>query len=101
MREAIGDGALAGFAFFQPQALVIALFAASFVAAASAPGGPASPAVWLALAIWIVAVGGEWLADRQLHVHRRDPAEPPSAIEPAAFDRALAEPLLACPVLPA
>jgi hypothetical protein len=32
---------------------------------------------------------------------RIDFPEPPSAIEPAAFDRALAEPLLACPVLPA
>jgi steroid 5-alpha reductase family enzyme len=74
MREAIGDGALAWFAFFQLQALVIALFAASFVAAASAPGGLASPSVWIALAIWIIAVGGEWLADRQLHAHRRDPS---------------------------
>ena len=74
MREAIGDGALPWFGFFQLQALVIALFAAPFVAAASAPGGLASPGVWIALVIWMVAVGGEWLADRQLHAHRHDPA---------------------------
>jgi steroid 5-alpha reductase family enzyme len=74
MREAIGDGGLRWFAFFQLQALVIALFALPFVAAASAPGGFDSPGVWLAVGVWGVAVAGESLADRQLHAHRRDPA---------------------------
>jgi steroid 5-alpha reductase family enzyme len=75
MREAIGDGGLRWFAFFQLQALVIALFAAAFVAAASAPGGPDSAWFWIALGVWALAVGGESLADRQLHAHRRDPAQ--------------------------
>jgi len=43
MREAIGDGGPRWFAFFQLQALVIALFALPFIAAASAPGGFDSP----------------------------------------------------------
>lgn len=75
MRQAIGDGALRWFAFFQVQALVIALFALPFVAAASAPGGPTSIGVWIAIAVWLLAVGGEALADRQLLAHRRDPAQ--------------------------
>lgn len=75
MRAAIGDGAGRWFAFFQLQALVIALFALPFVAAAAAPGGLASTGVWVALAIWLLAVGGEAVADHQLHTHRRDPAQ--------------------------
>ncbi len=75
MRAAIGDGAPRWFAFFQLQAVVIVLFAMPFVAAASAPGTAASAGVWLACAFWLLAVGGEWLADRQLHAHRRDPAQ--------------------------
>lgn len=75
MREAIGDGAGRWFGFFQVQALVIALFALPFVAAASAPGDLASAGVWVALAVWLLAVGGEALADHQLHAHRRDPAQ--------------------------
>jgi steroid 5-alpha reductase family enzyme len=75
MREAIGDRWWRWFAFFQLQALVIALFAIPFVAAASAPGGPASVGIWIAIAVWLVAVGGEALADRQLLAHRHDPAQ--------------------------
>jgi steroid 5-alpha reductase family enzyme len=75
MRAAIGDGALRWFGFFQLQALVIALFAMPFVAAASAPADATRIGVWLALAVWLLAVGGEWLADRQLHAHRTDPAQ--------------------------
>jgi steroid 5-alpha reductase family enzyme len=75
MRDAIGDGPWRWFAFFQLQALVIALFALPFVAAASAPGGPTSVGVWIAVAVWMVAVGGESLADHQLLAHRRDPAQ--------------------------
>jgi steroid 5-alpha reductase family enzyme len=75
MRAAIGDGGGRWFAFFQVQALVIALFALPFFAAASAPGGVASVGVWAAIVIWLLAVGGEALADRQLLAHRRDPAQ--------------------------
>lgn len=75
MREAIGDHTWRWFAFFQVQALVIALFALPFLAAASAPAGRASAGVWIAIAIWLLAVGGEALADRQLLAHRRDPAQ--------------------------
>jgi steroid 5-alpha reductase family enzyme len=74
MREAIGDGPWPWFAFFQLQAFVIALFSLPFVAAASAPGDLASAGVWIAIAIWLLAVGGEALADRQLLAHRRNPA---------------------------
>ncbi|MCE3001252.1 MAG: DUF1295 domain-containing protein [Xanthomonadaceae bacterium] len=75
MREAIGDGGPRWFAFFQLQALVIALFALPFIAAASAPGGFDSPWLWLAITVWLVAMAGETLADRQLHAHRRDVAQ--------------------------
>ena len=60
------------FVFFQMQAVVVALFALPFIAAASrhAPGVDA----WMlaALLTWVLAVGGEWLADRQLASFRTD-----------------------------
>jgi steroid 5-alpha reductase family enzyme len=73
MRVAIGDGAAKWFAFFQAQAIVIALFAAAFVAAASGEAGFKSAWVWAAIGIWLIAVIGEAVADGQLHAHRRDP----------------------------
>lgn len=75
MRAAIGDGAPRWFAFFQLQALVIALFSLPFVAAAAGAGGIDSAWVWAAAAVWAIAVAGETLADRQLAAHRRDPAQ--------------------------
>jgi steroid 5-alpha reductase family enzyme len=61
------------FAFFQAQALLIVLFALPFVAVAR---NPRVSIVWIALgvAIWLVSVIGESIADRQLARFRADPA---------------------------
>ncbi|MFZ1327155.1 MAG: DUF1295 domain-containing protein [Candidatus Contendobacter sp.] len=60
--------------FFQAQALLTAVFAVPFLVVALTP----SPAPWWALTaavlIWLLAVGGETLADRQLAAWRADPA---------------------------
>lgn len=74
MRAAIGDSPLRWFAFFQVQALVVALFAIPFTAAASADAEGIEPLMLLAVLVWIVAIGGETLADRQLDAFRSDPA---------------------------
>ncbi len=62
------------FLFFQAQALLIVLFALPFVAAARSPQTGVWPWLALAVAIWIVAVVGEAIADRQLARFRADPA---------------------------
>jgi steroid 5-alpha reductase family enzyme len=61
------------FLFFQLQALVVALFAVPFFAAASQPDLDAR---WIAAAAacWLLSLGGETLADRQLARFRADPA---------------------------
>ena len=74
MRAAIGDSPLRWFAFFQVQALVVALFAIPFTAAASGDADGIDPIMLLAVVVWIVAIGGETLADRQLDAFRSDPA---------------------------
>ncbi|MDZ7747605.1 MAG: DUF1295 domain-containing protein [Halofilum sp. (in: g-proteobacteria)] len=61
------------FAFFQVQALWAVLFAIPMLVAAGNPA-PAGWADALGVAIWLVAVGGEVTADRQLARFRRDPA---------------------------
>lgn len=60
------------FLFFQAQALLIVLFAVPFVAVAATP--VASPWWPAAVAIWLLSVGGEALADHQLARFRADPA---------------------------
>ena len=61
--------------FFFAQALLTALFSIPFWVAAHNPGS--SLAVWYiaAIAVWLIAVGGEALADRQLAKHRTDPSQ--------------------------
>ncbi len=61
------------FLFFQAQALLVVLFALPFVAVSAAPR---LLAWWAAVAVvvWLVSVGGEAIADRQLARHRADPA---------------------------
>lgn len=61
------------FVFFQAQALVTALFSLPFIAVAQNPRGIS---VWsaLAMAIWLISVGGEALADAQLARYRKNPA---------------------------
>jgi len=62
------------FAFFQLQAIVVALFALPFVAASGHHGRDIDGWVVAAVLVWITAVGGEALADRQLASFRADPA---------------------------
>ncbi|NYZ61721.1 DUF1295 domain-containing protein [Luteimonas deserti] len=60
------------FLFFQGQALLVVLFALPFVAVAANPAD--SPWLLAAIAVWLVSVGGEAVADRQLADFRADPA---------------------------
>jgi steroid 5-alpha reductase family enzyme len=69
-----GDAALPFFVYFQMQALVVALFALPFAVVATRATDPASWQVLAAALLWLVAVGGEGLADRQLARFRADPA---------------------------
>lgn len=75
LREHWGDRADAGmFWFFQAQALVALLFSLPFWATAQNPVGGWN-AWWIGgIAVWLVAVAGEGLADRQLQAFRSDPA---------------------------
>jgi steroid 5-alpha reductase family enzyme len=62
------------FGFFQLQSFVVVLFAVPFLAVARNPAERIS--VWAAagLLIWIISIGGESLADRQLAAFRRQAA---------------------------
>lgn len=62
------------FAFFQLQALVVALFALPFLGAAANPHPGRWAWVLAAISMWGLAVGGEALADAQLSRWRDDPA---------------------------
>lgn len=62
------------FMFFQLQALLVALFCVPFVGAASNPAASVGPWTVAAVAVWIVSIAGELLADMQLAAHRADPA---------------------------
>lgn len=61
------------FAFFQFQAFLVALCAVPFIAVAANTQGAGG---WTVLAVltWLLSVGGETLADRQLSRFRADPA---------------------------
>ena len=61
------------FGFFQAQALLIAIFAIPFLIVALTPEPLPLPALLAAVAVWLLAVGGEALADRQLAVWRANP----------------------------
>lgn len=74
MRAAIGDSPGKWFLFFQVQALIVGLFAIPFTAAASADAEGIEPLMLLAVLVWLVAIGGESLADRQLDRFRSDPS---------------------------
>lgn len=74
MREALGRWAQpVMFLFFQIQALWGLLFALPMWAAAQSPSPALSWHDWIGIAIWLVAVGGEMLADAQLNRFRRNP----------------------------
>ena len=72
LRARFGDAALPFFVFFQMQALVVALFALPFAIVATRASDPATWQVVAAALIWLLAVGGEALADRQLARFRAD-----------------------------
>lgn len=61
------------FAMFQFQALLIPLFALPFVAVAANPG-TLPLALAAGVAVWLIAVAGETMADAQLARFRADPA---------------------------
>lgn len=62
------------FIFFQGQAVVVALFALPFIAAAGRPHGQFDGWLLAAVLTWAISVSGEALADRQLADFRGDPA---------------------------
>ncbi|MEP6632626.1 MAG: DUF1295 domain-containing protein [Luteimonas sp.] len=62
------------FAFFQLQALVVALFSLPLLAAAANPLAQVNSWIIAGVVVWLLAVGGEALADAQLSAHRADPA---------------------------
>ncbi|MEF8793086.1 DUF1295 domain-containing protein [Thiohalorhabdus sp.] len=62
------------FLFFQIQALWAVMFSLPILIAARNPAPGPAWYDWLGVAIWVLALGGESLADRQLARFRRDPA---------------------------
>jgi len=62
------------FLFFTSQSLLVVLFTLPFLPGANKPEPVLSLFDILALAVWLVAMGGEWLADWQLARFRRQPA---------------------------
>src|SRR5487761_2270194 len=61
------------FAFFMGQALLIALFSLPFLAVAENPRESFSVWCGLGLAVWIVSLAGESVADAQLSAFRKNP----------------------------
>lgn len=74
LRRLWGDSGPKFFLVFQFQALLVPLFALPFFAVARAPAQGVTPALLLGVAIWLVAVAGEAIADRQLARFRGEPA---------------------------
>ncbi len=63
------------FVFYQFQSLAAVLFSLPFFALANQPGS-LQPGQWLpAMAVWVIAVTGETIADRQLAAWRGQPAK--------------------------
>ena len=75
MREGWGEDAQRNlFLFFQAQAFWVALFSLPFLGVA-ANGAPfPGPMDIAGIAVWLLSVAGEGVADAQLSRHRRDPA---------------------------
>jgi steroid 5-alpha reductase family enzyme len=74
LRDAWGGSRWRFFLFFQGQAVVVALFSLPFLAAAGSQAYHLSAWIVLAVVVWVVAMAGESLADRQLAAFRADPA---------------------------
>lgn len=74
LRARWADSPAAFFAFFQGQALVVALFALPFAVVATRASDPGLPWIIAATLVWLLSVGGEALADQQLARFRAEPA---------------------------
>lgn len=74
LRKRWGQDQRKWFEFFMAQAFLIALFALPFVPVANNPEGDFGIADFFAIAIWIIAIAGEWQADAQLASFRTDPS---------------------------
>ncbi len=74
MRERWNDNQLKHFLFFQFQALLVVLFSLPFWVAAQNPAEGFTPWVIAAIAVWVVSLGGEAVADHQLDRFRSNPA---------------------------
>ncbi len=73
MRRHWGDSDPKWFAFFQAQALLVALFAIPFAVAATSPVASFGWMHAAGIAVWLLSVAGEGVADRQLAAFRADP----------------------------
>ncbi len=62
------------FVFFQAQGLLVALLSIHFLIAMRASGAALGASDAVAVLLWIVAIGGEAIADRQLDAFRSNPA---------------------------
>jgi steroid 5-alpha reductase family enzyme len=62
------------FAFFEMQAVLIALLCVPFVLVFINPSGGLGGFEWTGVGLWLVAIAGESAADAQLNRFRRDPA---------------------------
>lgn len=74
LRKRWGDSDAKWFAFFQFQALLVPLFALPFAVVA---GNPVAAFGWqhaAGIAVWLLSVAGEGIADRQLAAFRADPS---------------------------
>ena len=73
LRARWGNNPFKWFGLFQFQAFLIALFSIPFAAIAT---NPTTSALWpaIGIVIWLISVGGESVADRQLARFRADPA---------------------------
>jgi len=60
--------------FFQFQALLVAVLSIPYVLALTCPRGDLGVPDFVGAGLVVVSVLGEWIADRQLAVHRADPA---------------------------
>ncbi|WP_133500721.1 DUF1295 domain-containing protein [Cognatilysobacter terrigena] len=74
LRERWGDGGARWFGLFQAQALLVVLFALPFAAVARNPVAQPTMFTAAAVAVWLLAVVGESVADAQLARFRADPA---------------------------
>jgi steroid 5-alpha reductase family enzyme len=73
-RAVAGQENLFFFWFFQAQALLLAVLSIPCLLANIDPRLHVGLAEWLGCALWLVALGGETLADRQLAAFKDDPA---------------------------